>query len=108
MMILDPVKKVPVYDQHLVKPQTDLSLARVTEDVYVPLFMHFSKAIQAFFYNKVPIPGKQLAPIIHLYLKSFMKFKRDKDMANEGIKTLWLIVERAGLKEADLPDLVHE
>ena len=29
-------------------------------------------------------------------------------MANGGIKTLWLIVERAGLKETDLPDLVSE
>lgn len=52
MMALDPVKKVPVYDQHLVKPQTDSSLIRVTEDVYIPLFLGGSKAIQAFYYNK--------------------------------------------------------
>ena len=74
----------------------------------MPLFLNFSKAIQTFFYNKVSVPSKQLAPSIHLYLKAFSKFFRDREMANEGIKTLWLIVERAGLKESDLPDLVHD
>ena len=29
LLILDPIKKVPVYDQHLIKPQKDTSLLRV-------------------------------------------------------------------------------
>jgi hypothetical protein len=42
LLQFDPVKKVPVYDQHLVKPQTDTTLIRVTEDIFVPLFISCS------------------------------------------------------------------
>lgn len=52
----DPVKKVPVYDQHLQKPPSDPSLIRVNEDVFVPLFVSESQAIQTFYTFKTPIP----------------------------------------------------
>lgn len=92
MMKLDPVKKVPVYDQHLVKPQTDPSLIRVTEEVYVPLFLGSSKALQTFYINKSTISPHSLAPILYLYLQSFKKFYRDSKMISSSIKTIWLVL----------------
>ena len=88
----DPVKKVPVYDQHLQKPSNDSSLVRVNEDVFVPLFVAESQAIQTFYTYKTAIPPKELAPIVHIYLQTFQKFMRDKQMVAQGIKTIWLLL----------------
>ena len=50
-----PIKKVPVYDQHLIKPETDPSIIRINEDQFIPLYTDSSKMIQAFYINKVSI-----------------------------------------------------
>lgn len=91
-MTLDPVKKVPVYDQHLQKPQADPSLTRVTEDIYVPLFVGACKAIQTFYINKTAIPLANLGPILFLLIQSFRKFFRDPTMIASSIKTLWVVL----------------
>jgi hypothetical protein len=73
--------------------------------VFVPLFVHCSEALQAFYYNKVTIPTPDLAQILHLYLMTFGKFSRDQRVLAEGVRTVWLVFERAGLREEDLKGL---
>lgn len=54
------------------------------------------------------IEVRKLSPILHLYISVFKKFGRDKSMIAESIRTVWLILERAGLNEYDLKDLCFE
>lgn len=98
-----PIKKVPIYDQHLVRPDPDTSLIRIPEDVFTPLFISCSQAIQAFYLHKIQIPPAELARIIYGYLLVFHKFVRDKTVLLHGIKTLWLVFERAEM-DARTPD----
>ena len=91
-MKFDPIKKVPVYDQHLVKPVTDPLLIRVNEDIFIPLYVSCSEAIQSVYYNKVHMEIGHLAPIMHLYLSVFNKFSRNVHMLAEGVRTMWLVV----------------
>lgn len=51
-----PMKKVPVYDQHLVKPESDPSVVRMHEEQFVPLFGDASAAVQAFYLHRVLVP----------------------------------------------------
>ena len=108
LVSFDPVKKLPSYDQHLAKPKTDPSLIRVNEDIFLPLFTHASEAIQAYYYHKVEIPIEHLAPILRLYLLTFNKFSRDQKVLADGVRTIWLVLERAGLKEANIQQLTYE
>jgi hypothetical protein len=94
-----PIKKVPVYDQHLIKPETDPSVIRINEDQFLPLYADASKMVQAFYINQVPIPAKELGTIIHYHLKISGKFIRDKSVALQSIKTLWIIFSKADLNE---------
>lgn len=105
---LDPVKKVPVYDQYLQKPSADTSLTRVTEDVFVPLFLACSQALQSFYLCKHPIPPAALAPLLYNYTLSFSKFYRDKALVSESIRTLWLIFSRAKLDPSCIRELCLE
>jgi hypothetical protein len=57
----DPVKKVPVYDQQFIKPQTDTSLIRITHDIFIKLFSNSSETLQSFYSNKISLPTKLLA-----------------------------------------------
>lgn len=104
---LDPVRKVPVYDQHLLRPQTDPSLIRVTDEVYVPLFVGCCLAIQSFYSNKVVIDAKDLAPILHSFCLAFKKFSRSPIMVAESIRTIWLMLERSNFDESHLKDLSY-
>ena len=90
-----PMKKVPVYDQHLVKPETDPSVIRINEDVFLPLYADASKMLQTFYIHKVPLPAAELATIVHLHLSISTKFIRDKSVTSQSIKTLWVIFSRA-------------
>lgn len=94
-----PIKKVPVYDQHLIKPETDPTVIRINEDQFLPLFSDSSKMIQTFYINKVAVAEEFLGTILHLFLKIATKFIRDKSVASDSIKTLWVVLERAELKE---------
>jgi len=40
-----------------------------------------------------------LGKIIHNYIKLFNKFSRDKTILLQGVKTLWIVFERAELNE---------
>ncbi len=82
MMLLDPVRKVPVYDKHLIRPQTDFSLTRVTDDVFVPLFIDCSSALQNFYYHKVYLVPHHIAELLHLYIKVFNKYPKDKKVVS--------------------------
>lgn len=89
------MKKVPVYDQHLVQPETDPSIIRINEDIFLPLFKNCSETIQSFYLNKIAIPLNELSKIIYFYITISKKFIRDKSVVLESIKTLWIIFERA-------------
>ncbi len=86
---------MPVYDQHLIKPETDPSVIRINEDQFLPLFADSSKMIQAFYMNKVLIPPKELGSILYYYLKISNKFIRHQLVAVDSIKTVWVVFERS-------------
>jgi hypothetical protein len=100
-----PIKKVPVYDQHLIKPETDPTVIRINEDQFLPLFGDSAKMIQAFYIHRVGIAPQELGQILHLFLTISSKFIRDKSVVHDSIKTLWIVFERADLNE-QVPSLM--
>lgn len=86
---------MPVYDQHLIKPETDPSVIRINEDQFLPLYADASKMVQSFYMHKVAIPPAELGTILHHHLKISGKFIRDQSVTLQSIKTLWIIFSRA-------------
>lgn len=102
------MKKVPVYDQHLVKPETDPSVIRIGEDLFMPLYADASTMLQTFYLQKVPLPPAELATVLHYYMSISNKFIRDKTIATQSIRTLWVVFSRAELTEKELPSLQYD
>jgi hypothetical protein len=102
------MKKVPVYDQHLVKPETDPTVIRIGEDLFLPLYADASTMLQTFYLNRVPLPSEELAKVLHFYMAISNKFIRDKTVAAKSIHTLWVVFSRAELAEKDLESLQYD
>ena len=86
-----PTKKVPVYDQHLVKQDNDINILKTVDENYFHIFIFASKAISSYALRKISLPYGSLASICHFYIEAFDKIKKNKDMTMESIKTIWAL-----------------
>jgi hypothetical protein len=75
---------------------------RIGEDQFLPLYADASTMLQTFYLQRVPLPPAELATVLHFYLSISNKFIRDKSVATQSIRTLWVVFSRAELSEKDL------
>jgi hypothetical protein len=81
---------------------------RINEDQFLPLYADASRMLQTFYVHKVPLPASELGSVLHYHLTISNKFIRDKTVAAQSIKTLWVVFSRADLNEKWLEFMKYE
>lgn len=72
------MKKVPVYDQHLVKPDNEPNLFKTSEENYVSMFLSASSSVSSYLMKKIVIKNSILAEILSVYIEAFKKIKKGR------------------------------
>ena len=88
------MKKVPVYDQHLLREDPDPNVIKTSEDNYFDIFRICSSSFALYFINKIPITNEQLAQLLCQYFKSFSKIFKQKESYRDAVKAIWAVFEK--------------
>lgn len=83
------MKKVPVYDQHLVKDESDPDIIRTSETNYIEIFHHCSQTFVYYYINKIEISKVNLAEIIDIYVKCLSKVAKYPESIAESVRAFW-------------------
>ena len=85
------MKKVPIYDQHLLKEDPNPDVIKTSEENYLSIFKFASLCIAHLYIKNIPINSSQLASLLFFYFKGLKKIERNKESCKEAIKAVWAV-----------------